>query len=253
MSLSHGVSKLPRNGLVYALDPGNLNKHGSSPYKNLVGNLGTFTNTDFAEVDGIFRSNASPTTSFGTSNITMTGAEISTGSATVIFWIKLTSDPNTGPENEWRRLIANATSARSPIGFVLEENLYINFSITTTVQNYRHLDSEFTPTNATLNTWEMFAFTYNVATGDAAAYKNGALVRSGKMTDGVNDGNSTAVGEALNTLNTSGALAISNSKTSGYNDGCLPADLGPWFIYDRPLIATEISEIYEATRKRFGV
>lgn len=251
-ALGYGT-RVIKDGLVLHIDPANLTKHGSSPYKNLFG-AGTITNTDFTTVDNIFRSNASPTLGTGTSNLVFSGITLDTGSVTVQWWMKVTSEPNVDANNNWRRLIADTAGGRSPFGFVLEQGRQINFTLQTTTGNKRYLAGAFTPYTTPLNTWEMHTFTYDKDTGVATCYQNTTQIRSGAQTassDGVTG--ATVAGESMVTLSSGTPMEISNSTASSNGDGCLPCDLGPWLIYNKALSSYEVERNFLCYRKRFGI
>ena len=121
-----GPQPIITDGLVLALDPSNIAKHGNSPYTNLAGN-GSIVNNNFEEIDNIFRSDCVNSVN-GNSQFEISGIEINTGSVTVQWFMNVTSDPDVGDENSWRRLIAKNDGSRAPFGFVLERSLRINFN-----------------------------------------------------------------------------------------------------------------------------
>lgn len=249
MAPSYGP-RIVTDGLVFLLDAANIKKHGSSPYKNLANNINSITNNNFTVTENIFRSDC-VNSSTGTSEFEFDNVVIDTGSVTVQWWMKVTSDPDTDAENNWRRLISERTGQRDPFGFVLEQTKLINFTLQTTTGNKRHIDGFFTPSSAILNTWEMHTYTYNKMTGTAACYKNKNVVRSGPQTNGSIE--PTVPGEAMTNLTSDKIMGISNTNLIGGGDSCLPADLGPWLIYNRALSITEITQNYNATKSRFGL
>lgn len=247
----HYSPKVITDGLVLALDPANIIKHGNTPYKNLAGNS-TITNSNFATTESIFRSDC-VSSATGTSEFTFSGIEINTGSVTVQWFMNITSNPNVDSNNNWRRLIAQTGGGRNPFGFVLEQSMYINFTLQTTTGNKRFLNNSFTPYNTSLNTWQMHTFTYDKVTGTSACYKNDSLQRSGAQTSNGSGANATVAGEAMVNLSTSEVMGISNSNSSSGGDACLPADLGYWLIYDKALTSNEVSNNYNALKTRFGL
>jgi len=248
----HNNPRIVTDGLVLCLDPTASPAISSSPYRNLANASTTITNTDFTVVDGIFRSNASG--GAGTSEFTFSGNEITTGSLTVQWFMKVTSSPNVGSNNNWCRLIATSGGSRVPFGFVLEQSYYINFTVDTSTGNKRFLNSQFTPYQATANTWEMHTFTYDKSSGFAACYRNTTSIRSGPMTGDSSGGSATTAGEGMDNLTTGTTMAISNASSSNPNgDACLPCDLGPWLIYNKALSSAEILKNYNAHKSRFGL
>ena len=84
----------------------------------------------------------------------------------------------------------------------------------------------------------MITYTYNHNTGTAAAYKNGALVRSGPMT--LADGSTaTTAGTALNyTDYQSAGLRIhggTNYTANPGGNGITPGELGNVLVYNSAL------------------
>lgn len=254
MSLNHG-SRIVTDGLLLQLDPSNLIKHGSSPYKNLSGGSGTITNNNFTTVDGIFRSDC-VSSATGTSYLPITGLSSTTGSVTVQFFINITTNPNVDSNNNWRRLIAKNDGNRDPFGFVLEQSTAINFTLQTSTGNKRYLDSVFTPISSSqigVGNWNMVTYTYNATTGDAACYLNKDLIRSGPMTSDGSGSNATVSGEKMADITSSLVMEISHNNTSSGGDACLPADLGPWMIYNTALTHDQVKQNFNALRGRFGL
>jgi hypothetical protein len=240
--------KITTNGLVLCLDPANLIRHGSSPYKSLT-STATITNNSFLTVDNIFRSDCfnSP---IGNSFFAISGMVLDTGSVTVQWFMNMTSNPNVDGNNNWRRLIANPSGDRIPFGFVLEQGGQINFTLQTTTGNKRHINNNFTPTSVALNEWNMITYTYDRNSGLATCYKNDQLVLQGPQTAG--SVSPTTPGEAM--VNLSGSnMVISNNNTASGGDACLPCDLGPWLIYTRALSNLEIQQNFQAFRGRYGI
>ena len=234
------------------LDPSNITKHGSSPYNNLAGSPSSITNSNFATVDNIFRSNCNNSAT-GTSEFVFNNVTIDTGSVTVQWFMKVTSEPNVDANNNWRRLIAQTGGERNPFGFVLEQARQINFTLQTTTGNKRYLNNSFTPYIAGLNVWEMHTYTYDKTNGIASCYKNATLQRSGPQTTNTSDGGATVSGEAMVSLSPQTVMGISNSNTTSGGDACLPCDLGPWIIYNKALTQEEVDINFNCLRLRFGI
>ena len=250
MKTSYNTSVV-RDGLVFHLDPGNISKHGSSPYANLAdGVSGTIINQDFEVVNGVFRSNDTPT-NVGTSQFQFDNVVLDTGSVTVQWFMKPNYLPDYDDNNNWRRLIASSINNRDPFGFVLEQQLQINFTLQTTTGNKRHLDGNFTPSSATLGVWDMHTYTYDSAAGIASCYKNSFLLLSGPQT--ASSIEPTQPGEKMATLSASDVMEISHDKGNYSGDACVPADFGPWLIYNRALSAKEVTRNFEAIRGRYGL
>jgi len=252
MGISYNTSVV-RDGLVLHLDGNNLSKHGISPYKNLGGS-GTITNQDFQEVDGAWRSNANSSTGEGTSFLSMTGFEANTGSFTMIIWLRRTSEPNVGSNNNWRSVFMNAGTSQNPFGMLMEQSSFIQFTLATSVRSYRHLGGQFTQFFIPLNTWTQVVFSYNSSSATGSAYQNGTLIRSGNMSTTADQSVSAAPGEGANPITTALTYRISNSNVANPSGaGCFPGDIGLAMIYNRSLSASEISQNFEALRGRYGI
>lgn len=245
--------KISTNGLVLCLDPLNLSKHGASPYANLSG-TGSIANSNFQEIDGVWRSNANAVTGEGTSFLSMTGFEVNTGSFTMIIWLKRTSEPNVGSNNNWRSVFMNGGTNQNPFGILMEQYNFIQFTLATSVSSYRHLGGQFTQFFIPLNTWTQVVFAYNSASATGFSYQNGALVRSGNMSTTADQSVSAAPGEGVGAITTGFTYRISNSNVANNNGaGCFPGDIGPASIYNRSLTAGEVFENFQALRGRYGI
>jgi hypothetical protein len=250
MTIAYNTS-IVRNGLVLYIDPFNLIKHGPSPYQNLSG-LGIITNNNFQEVDNSWRSNVDISTGAGTSELNITGIEVTTGSFTMIIWLKRTSNPNIGTNNNWRSVFMNSGTSQNPFGILMEQNSFIQFSLTTSLRSYRNISGSFTQFLIPLNEWVQVIFSYDKDTGIASAYRNGELIRSGPMTQ---DANSSSPSESVSSLTTGMTYKISNNRnaTDPSGTGCFPGDIGPAMIYNRALTAQEVQQNFNALKGRYNV
>lgn len=241
------------NGLVLCIDAANY-KYGSSPYKNLHG-VGTITNQNFTIADNIFRANTDPITGSGTSELLTTGMEITTGSFSLTNWLKVTSEPNVGTNNNYRMVFAQNGTGQSPFGFLIEQNRDIQYTLVTTSRTYRFLNGFFTQGNLPLNKWAMTTFQYDKNTGIASAYYNGALLRSGPMSVDVAKTITSVVNEPVINLTKSMFMNLSNNNPTSNPDGlgCFPGDMGPCLLYNRSLLESEVSQNFEAMRGRYGI
>jgi hypothetical protein len=254
MSVSYN-SLIPTKGLKFLIDPANLTKMGSSPYKELTKST-TVTNTAFTQIDNIWRSDANSTTGAGTSNLAFSNISIATGSFTMAIWLKVTSNPDTGVNNNWRSVFMNGGTGQDPFGILMEEGRDMQFTITTAVGAYRYLGGTFTQFNCTLNQWFQVVFAYDSASGTGFAYRNGALVRSGRMSTTSDTNVTYAVpGEAVKAMTTGMTYEISNSNnvSDPSGAGCFPGDIGPALLYDRAISAAEVYELHLAYKDRFGL
>jgi hypothetical protein len=243
--------KISTAGLVLYVDPANQTKLGSSPYQNLSGS-GTITNNDFQETENIWRSNANTSTGAGTSELTITGIEVATGSFTMIIWLRRTSDANVGTNNNWRSVFMNGGTSQNPFGILMEQSGFIQFSLSTAVRTYRNIAGAFTQFLIPLNQWIQVVFSYDSNTGLGSAYSNGTLIRAGLMTQSTD---SSSPGESVNPLTTALTYKVSNNNnvTNPSGTGCFPGDIGPAMIYNRALTPSEIQQNFNALRGRYGI
>jgi hypothetical protein len=238
---------LVKSGLVVKLDPRSIPEN-----INQANDSSTVVNNNFEIIDDVlFRSDASPTTGIGTSEFQLSDNVIETGSVTVQWFMKITSNPNVNANNNWRRIIAKDDGTRDPFGFVLEQSLDINFTLQTTLGNKRYINNSFTPYAALLNKWEMHTYTYDKATGIAACYKNEELILTGPQNSNTSGGGATVPGEAMANLSLATVMKISNNTTSTIGNGCLPADIGVFMIYNRALSEEEVINNYNQLSKRY--
>lgn len=253
MSLGHGASVV-RSGLVLHLDAYNLTKHGTSPYRNLAGS-GTIINTGFTVVNNIFRTDANPVSGSGTSEMLMSGFEITSGSFSLNIWLNVTSNPDTGANNNWRSVFNQNGTGQSPFGIYLEQNRELNYSLQTTIRSYRFIDGAFTQGFLPLNQWSMIVFQYDKTTGIASAYQNGLLIRSGFMTTDTIKSVSSTPAEGVVNLTTAMSMNLSNNNPTADPNGagCFPGDFGPCLLYNRSLTPLEVNQNFEAIRGRYSI
>jgi hypothetical protein len=247
--------KIVKDGLVLYIDPANQTKLGASPYRNLSG-AGSITNSNFQETENIWRSNANTSTGAGTSQLSITNIEVAIGSFTMIVWLKRTSNPEVGSNNNYRSVFMKDGTSQNPFGILMEETGLIQFSLTTAVRSYRYISGNFTQFLIPLNQWIQVVFSYDSNTGLGAAYNNDTLVRSGSMTPtGDPAVTPSAPGESALSLTTAMTYKISNSRDVSNPEGfgCFPGDVGPAMIYNRALTAAEVRQNFNAMRGRFGV
>jgi hypothetical protein len=253
MALAHSP-KIVSSGLKFYVDPANLTKMGASPYRELTGST-TVTNTDFTEIDGIWRSNANTSTGAGTSNLSFSNISMNTGSLTMIIWLKRTSNANVGVNNNWRSVFMVDGNSQSPFGILMEQDGAIQFSMSTSVTNYRFLGQNFTQYNLTQNQWFQNVFAYDHTSATGYSYRNGILVRMGNMATTAAETLKALPGEAVNAVTSGITFRISNNNnvTDPAGSGCFPGDIGAVMLYDRALTAEEVSQNFNAVRGRYGL
>jgi len=104
-------------------------------------------------------------------------------SITIVYWLKLTVDPDVDPENNWRWLL-NPQGWRAPCFNILEQNRTINFTVRVGGTNYRLIGGVFSGETLPLNEWAFRAYVYDHKTGYGYAYTEAGLSRTGVMVDG---------------------------------------------------------------------
>ena len=161
---------------------------------------------------------------------------------TISFWIKLTSDPNTSADNNFRR-IYKAVSGSAPFYLYLEENRTINFSVIVSGIEYRYIGSIFSLETLVVGEWTFLTYTYG-RDGYSRAYRNSELSRSGKMrtSAGVE-----CPGGALSKNSSSNWRFSWPAGTSVPNgSGAIPGIMDEIKIYGAPLSQSEIKQNYIA-------
>jgi hypothetical protein len=89
----------------------------------------------------------------------------------------------------------------------------------------------------TLNTWQHFAISHNGSTSTVTFYKNGASIGSSGFT-------------FAPVAATGASVCVGNNFAGQYNfDGTI----GTVRVYNRAITATEIAQIYNSTKSRYGL
>lgn len=255
--------RIPTAGLIHLLETTLFNGSSSQTLANTPpGSTWTIANFSNGTVANVLtlQSNVLSNGS-GNSYVDISrNTELETGSITVIIWLNMEDIPlNVGGNNNWRGLLCTAQSGTngSPVTMVMEEGYVVNFSTTHTDGYRRYLNGAFAPLGADANGWFMITYTYNQATGQAAAYKNTSVVQSGPMTDG-GGGSPTAAGTALSysAYANNGGFRVyggTNSSADPNGNGFVPGELGNVLFYNRALSASEIAEVFNSYRTKYGV
>lgn len=254
---------IPSQGLVHLLEPAYFNGTSSETIANKppgsswgVYNFSTGTGAGIKTLQSNVISDGS-----GTSHTVISrNADLETGSITAIIWLNQENIPlNVGGNNNWRGLLCTSNSGTngSPLTMVMEQGYVINFSTSTTSGYKRYLNGNFAPVGADANGWFMVSYTYDKTSGQAASYKNASLVNSGPMTSDGGTGGATVAGEAMTySAYASGGFRVYGGTTSGANpngNGYVPGELGNVLFYNRALSASEIAQVYNSYRTRYGV
>ena len=253
---------LPTSGLIHLLETTLFNGNSSQTLANTppgsTWTISSFSNGTAANVLTL-QSNVLSDGS-GNSYVDVSrNAELETGSITAIIWLNMENIPlNVGGNNNWRGLLCTAQAGTngSPLTMVMEQDYAVNFSTTHTSGYRRNLNGSFAPLGADTNGWFMITYTYDQATGQAAAYKNTSVVQSGPMTAGGVGVDPTTAGTALSYssyANSGGFRVYGGTNTSANPDGngFVPGELGNVLFYNRALSADEVTQAYNAYKTRY--
>jgi hypothetical protein len=266
MALSHSPNIIT-NGLVHLLEGSRVDGTSQQIIKDPISKnnwtANNFSIGDSGNLDS-FLSNCD-STGAGSSHIVIAPTSaLTTGSITFIIWLNLKNIPiNVGASNNWRGLVCTNTSGTSgsPLTMVLEQGRVINFSTTHTDLYRRNLNNNFNPITVDPDGWQMVSYTYNMATGVAACYKNDSLILSGPMTSNTSGGSPTSANLALVYSNyTSGSVQtgfrIFGGTTTAANpngNGIVPGELSNVMIYNIALSTDEIKQNFNALRGRYNI
>ena len=89
---------------------------------------------------------------------------------TIALWVYLESDPDTGPDNDWRLLVGR--NGFSPYGLLIEQNRRLNGSVYIGGDRQAVQSQDPLP----LKEWVHVGFTYDAEAGLARLYVNGAQI-----------------------------------------------------------------------------
>lgn len=243
---------------------------GTNSLSPSAGSSGSWQVNDFTEVNGPagYKYIESNTTAagLGTSHIiSPINDRLYTGSITFLVWFNVNNIPtNVSSANNWRGLLCtnNGGTSGSPLTSVMEQaggghNNYLNYSTTHTDRYRRYINGVFAPVKWELDGWNMYTYTYDQATGIAAAYKNDTLVITGPMTENSSGANPTTPGLALSYGNytSTGFRVYGGSQTDGSlgGNGPCPGFLGSVYFYNRALSGDENSLMFNNLKGRYGL
>jgi len=168
-------------------------------------------------------------------------SSLSLDEATISFWIKLTSDPNTSSINNWRNII-RSYSGSSPFYLYLEQDKNVNFSVIVSGVTYRYLGSSFSGETLSVGKWTFLTYSYG-DDGYGKSYKDAVLSRSGKMKTSTGVECSGGV-LAKNTSDLIFSWASGTSTPSG--SGSIPGIIDEIKLYEAPLNQSQIKYQYVA-------
>lgn len=259
----HYSPLIPHQGLIHLLEPTRFGGTSSESFTNKppgsTWNLYNFSNGTSANFTTL-QSNAASDGS-GTSYVNISrNSDLETGSITAIIWMNLEGIAlNVGGNNNWRGLLctSNSGTAGSPLTMVQEQSYVINFSTSHTDGYRRFLNSNFAPVTSNSNGWQMVTYTYDQTSGQAACYKDTTQVRTGPMTTNGSNGSPTSAGTAMTYSNyASGGFRIYGGTTTSANpngNGIVPGEMGHVIFYNRALTSSEVTQVFESYREKYGI
>jgi hypothetical protein len=230
-----GGPNIPITQLQFAFDPRNP-KVSVSNYAEIIGGIlasatgATLSGTGFT-IGMIFSALSDKL------NFTNLSALNISGSISIAAWIYPRSY---GGGNAAR--IYDKFQYSPPYGTPAGTSFYIDNNVGTAAISYssglvfgttvRRIDNQ-----VTLNTWQHFAISHNGSTSVVTFYKNGASIGSS--------------GSTLSPVAATGStVLIGNNFHNQFNfDGTI----GTVRVYNRALSATEILQIYDSTKSRYGL
>ena len=158
---------------------------------------------------------------------------------TIEYWIKLTSDPDTSGENNYR-MVFSASGFGAPCDLILEQNRSTCFSVWVGGSRYRRIGGIFSSERLTVDRWAHLVYIYDSSDGWGYAYKNGEISRQGEMISG-----------GGNLDNSSRGWRISSPSTAPSRS--IPGIIDGFRIYERALGAAEIQKHYAESAPRHGI
>lgn len=228
MSLDHN-SFIPTDGLAFCLDPANSRSYSGSG--NTVYNLVGGSSIGATKSAGVTYNSTAPATFSSTAdNYLISDYTLASGTSfTVSIWFKRVDN------SYWMSLFGNEVW-NNATGYVarLEQSTTIRFSAGGDGIGIVYSNAALVSAN-----YNHYAFVKNTSGTDSFIYLNGVQVANGSI-------NNVSITKPF----------VFNSRYA--NDGTLLTDSrGSQFshisVYSRALSATEVKQIYHATKRRFGL
>jgi hypothetical protein len=227
MSLDHNTF-IPNNGLVFCLDPANSRSYSGSG--NTVYNLAGGSSIGATKSSGVTYNSTAPATFSSTaSNYLISDYTLASGTSfTVSMWFKRVDS------TYWVSLFGNEVW-NSGTGYVarLESSTLITFSRATDLIGISYDNAALVSAN-----YNHYVFVKNTSGTDSFIYLNGVQVANGSI-------NNVSISKpfVFNTRYTNDGSSLTDSRGSQFSHIA---------VYSRALSATEVKQIYNATKRRFG-
>jgi hypothetical protein len=227
MSLDHNTF-IPSSGLVFCLDPANSRSYSGSG--NTVYNLAGGSSIGATKSSGVTYNSTAPATFSSTaSNYLISDYTLASGiSFTVSMWFKRVDS------TYWVSLFGNEVW-NSGTGYVarLESSTLITFSRATDLIGISYDNAALVSAN-----YNHYVFVKNTSGTDSFIYLNGVQVANGSI-------NNVSISKpfVFNTRYTNDGSSLTDSRGSQFSHIA---------VYSRALSATEVKQIYNATKRRFG-
>ena len=227
MSLDHNTF-IPSSGLVFCLDPANSRSYSGSG--NTVYNLAGGSSIGATKSSGVTYNSTAPATFSSTaSNYLISDYTLASGTSfTVSMWFKRVDS------TYWVSLFGNEVW-NSGTGYVarLESSTLITFSRATDLIGISYDNADLVSAN-----YNHYVFVKNTSGTDSFIYLNGVQVANGSI-------NNVSISKpfVFNTRYTNDGSSLTDSRGSQFSHIA---------VYSRALSATEVKQIYNATKRRFG-
>jgi hypothetical protein len=227
MSLDHNTF-IPSSGLVFCLDPANSRSYSGSG--NTVYNLAGGSSIGATKSSGVTYNSTAPATFSSTaSNYLISDYTLASGTSfTVSMWFKRVDS------TYWVSLFGNEVW-NSGTGYVarLESATSIKFSVGGDFDGISYDNAALVSAN-----YNHYVFVKNTSGTDSFIYLNGVQVANGSI-------NNVSISKpfVFNTRYTNDGSSLTDSRGSQFSHIA---------VYSRALSATEVKQIYNATKRRFG-
>jgi hypothetical protein len=227
MSLDHNTF-IPSSGLVFCLDPANSRSYSGSG--NTVYNLAGGSSIGATKSSGVTYNSTAPATFSSTaSNYLISDYTLASGTSfTVSMWFKRVDS------TYWVSLFGNEVW-NSGTGYVarLESSTLITFSRATDLIGISYDNAALVSAN-----YNHYVFVKNTSGTDSFIYLNGVQVANGSI-------NNVSISKpfVFNARYTNDGSSLTDSRGSQFSHIA---------VYSRALSATEVKQIYNATKRRFG-
>jgi hypothetical protein len=227
MSLDHNTF-IPSSGLVFCLDPANSRSYSGSG--NTVYNIAGGSSIGATKSSGVTYNSTAPATFSSTaSNYLISDYTLASGTSfTVSMWFKRVDS------TYWVSLFGNEVW-NSGTGYVarLESSTLITFSRATDLIGISYDNAALVSAN-----YNHYVFVKNTSGTDSFIYLNGVQVANGSI-------NNVSISKpfVFNARYTNDGSSLTDSRGSQFSHIA---------VYSRALSATEVKQIYNATKRRFG-